>query len=136
MITESMMYWITRLDGLNTFMGALLFVCVCGAVVAFASWAGEYNEDDGCKCILYAKLFAIASFMFALGLVLTPTTKEMAMIYAVPAISRSDIVREDIPELYELGVEALKEKLKGESDGDDNRTVQHRARMVRTNHTK
>lgn len=126
MITESMMYWITRLDGLNTFMGVLLGVCILISISMVTAWGNTDIERLARNYMRAAWLFAVASLFLATGIVFTPTTKEMAMIYAVPAISRSDIVREDIPELYELGVETLKEKLKGASNGDDNRTVQHR----------
>lgn len=127
MITESMMYWITRLDGMNVFIGVSLAVCVCAALISGIAAVNEPNEGMSRKCISVMMRFVVAAFVLAMGLVFTPTTKEMAMIYAVPAISRSDLIREDIPELYELGVEALKEKLKGVNHGHDNRAVRHRA---------
>ena len=38
----------------------------------------------------------------------------MAMIYVVPQITESQVVKQDIPELYDLGVNTLKDWLKGD----------------------
>ena len=43
----------------------------------------------------------------------------MAMIYVVPQITESQIVKQDIPELYDLGVNALKDWLKKDKENAD-----------------
>ena len=56
--------------------------------------------------------------MFFFISVFIPTTKEMALIKVLPAISNSRFVSEELPkeagEIYMLAKEALKEKLVGE----------------------
>lgn len=41
----------------------------------------------------------------------TPSTKTVAVMYAVPAIVNSKPVQQDLPELYQMGVEVLKAQL-------------------------
>lgn len=45
------------------------------------------------------------------GYVLTPTTKQAAAIYVVPQLVESRVFTNDIPQLYGMAVDALKEKL-------------------------
>ena len=59
-----------------------------------------------CKILFFPWLFAI------LGLIFVPTSKEMAMIYVVPNIAESQVIKQDIPEVYDLGINALKDWLK------------------------
>ena len=54
-----------------------------------------------------------------LGAIFVPTSKQMAMIYVVPQITESQVVKQDIPELYDLGVNALKDWLKQTKGGDN-----------------
>lgn len=122
MVTTSTMYWITRLDGMHcafitiftisillTFIASLALFVVCM----------ETADSEEMKEIWYSKfakntrrLLFTTLTTSTLALVFVPTTKEMAMIYAVPAIIHSDLIREDLPELYDYGVNALKEQLK------------------------
>ena len=54
----------------------------------------------------------LASFIFCSLLVTAaPSTKTIAVMYAVPAIVNSKPVQQDLPELYQMGVEALKAQL-------------------------
>ena len=49
-------------------------------------------------------------FLLAIG-IFVPSKKDLAIIYVVPKIIESKIVKEDLPELYSKGVEALKREL-------------------------
>lgn len=113
MITESMMYWITRLDGIQGAFGAgvaisITLVGFCWFLYFMSKYVDE-KEFKGLRKAGWGSM--IATLVCVVGFVLTPTSKEMAMIYTVPAITRSDFVQKDLPELYDLGVQALKEKL-------------------------
>lgn len=111
MITESMMYWITRLDRLNVFMGMSISICVFLVITAGAAWSNAKNDSEAHEYMRLMKWSFVAAFIFAIGLVFTPSTKEMAAIYAIPALSRSDVVQKDIPELYDMGIQYLKDKI-------------------------
>lgn len=120
MITESMMYWITRLDGINSLgtTGILMSVAVAVIYVCiFMNMADGDNEEVvrlwNLKGNKKFRRWVYALFALSIATVtFVPSTKEMAMIYAVPAIARSDFAREDLPELYDYGMDALKEQLK------------------------
>lgn len=131
MITESMMYWITRLDGIQAVftVGAIVAILI-SIITHFAILEGTHTKEDTIEAWhKYKKARWMSYFpiiVCVLVLMFTPTTKEMAMIYAVPAITRSDVVREDLPELYDYGVKALKEQLQEWSEPREPRE-RHRA---------
>lgn len=125
-ITESTIYWITRLDGIHNFLGILGVITGAPAVlsliafcVTFMTSEGEEEFHTAMKLELRAFLIGIVLFVvFSLVSVFIPTTKEMALIKVLPAISNSRFVSEELPkeagEIYMLAKEALKEKLVGE----------------------
>ena len=124
-ITPATMYWFTRLDGLNvafavaTFLG--IFAVIITAIGFFATSNSEYdNEEKNHNTIKSVLKWLVPTWLICLlGLLFTPTTKEIAMIYVVPHIAESQIIKQDIPELYDLGVNALKDWLKQTKGGDN-----------------
>ena len=117
-VTPSMMYWFTRLDGITTLFAVITF---CGAfallflIIAFyATKAGTSTNDENDHRVISSvlKWFVPVWVAALLGLLFVPNSKQMAMIYVVPALTESQVVKQDIPELYDLGVNALKDWLK------------------------
>jgi uncharacterized membrane protein YccC len=52
-----------------------------------------------------------AAFVFAgLGMI-TPSSRTIAMMYAIPAIVNSEPIQQDLPELYDMAVKSLKDQL-------------------------
>ena len=124
-ITPSMMYWFTRLDGITTLFAVITF---CGAFALLFLIAGYYAKNDGKSTDdendyrLFSsvlKWFVPIWVVALLGLLFVPNSKQMAMIYVVPALTESQVVKQDIPELYDLGVNALKDWLKQTKGGDN-----------------
>lgn len=125
-ITESTIYWITRLDGIHNFLGILGVITCAPAVLSLMAFfvtimtsEGKEEFHPAMKFELRACLIGIVLFVvFSLVSVFIPTTKEMALIKVLPAISNSRFVSEELPkeagEIYMLAKEALKEKLVGE----------------------
>lgn len=118
MITETMMYWLTRLDAIRAVAASALFVSIIAATIYGVSILVTSESPQDFLRLLQDKVNTKIrkSILWAMGasiavLVFLPSTKELAMIYAVPAITRSDVVREDLPELYDYGVKALKQQL-------------------------
>ena len=135
MITPTMMYWITRLDGIRYFlhgfdvMTTILFVIAffCAVVTSIIcivmvgdSWEPlsktvETEDYKIMKCIrsLSCKIaFYILlpiNVVISLAYALTPSTKEYCAIKVVPAIVNNAKVQEFGDELYRLGVDWLKE---------------------------
>jgi hypothetical protein len=125
-ITPATLYWITRLDGINSALLTSLLVSI--VVFLFCGWAllniwaepllSEQDEKDIKVIKKYTKTSGILGLFFTILTVLTPTSKEMAMIYVVPHLAESQVVKQDIPEVYDLGVKALKDWLKKETKGE------------------
>lgn len=131
-------YWITRLDGINTF----LFVLVTLGVIALALfiiglWAkeylkpyiDEYVDDDeyvvACMMTKFSKPFVIAGVVATLLLIFIPTTKEALLIYGVGGAIDYVQSNETIKKLPDKAVEALDkylDELNYERDKNSNTT--------------
>ena len=122
-ITPATMYWLTRLDGIAgtcaviTFLGAFCLLFLTIAYYATSNISEDFYEHKVIKGILK---WLIPVWLFGLiGLLFIPNSKQMAMIYVVPQITESQVVKQDIPELYDLGVNALKDWLKKDTENAD-----------------
>ena len=113
------MYWITRLDSIGVLMCLTLFACILGITITAFQWG--INEPIDEEQEPYKKWFkreTITAVIAALILTFVPSSKEMAMIYVVPRLAESQVVKQDIPEVYNLGVKALKDWLMKETKGE------------------
>lgn len=119
-ITPATMYWFTRLDGITNFFQIIAFVGVFALLfLSIAYWATGGNTDEMYehKAVKSVLKWLIPVWLFSLiGLLFVPNSKQMAMIYVVPQITESQVVKQDIPELYDLGVNALKDWLKKDTE--------------------
>ena len=117
-ITPAMMYWFTRLDGITilfaviTFVGAFALLFLIIGYYATKGGFSTNDEQDHKSISSILKWFVPVWVVALLGLLFVPNSKQMAMIYVVPALTESQVVKQDIPELYDLGVNALKDWLK------------------------
>lgn len=120
-ITPATLYWITRLDGINCLFTIIAVFSIIAFIIGFIMWISnlDYNEEycEAGKKITKATGI-IATLALTIGL-FVPTSKEMAMIYVVPHLAESQVVKQDIPELYDLGVNALKDWLKQTKGGNN-----------------
>ena len=120
-ITPATLYWITRLDNL---CGLFAFIVVLGTfafvITTIAYFANDPYDDEKAGYHRWMKRFGITVFtVFILGMVI-PSSKEMAMFYVVPRIAESDVIKSDVPELYNMGVDALKDWLKSNTETKEN----------------
>ena len=116
MITPSDIYWITRLDNFIC-VGWIIIILLIAAFIAFlcsTPW-DCLDTEDGRKHFLGVKLTGLALIIVSLGMSFIPSTHEAAAMYAVPKIVDSSVVKEDLPELYDMGVKALKDWLMDDS---------------------
>lgn len=122
-ITPATMYWFTRLDRITAacditlLLGGLALLFLTIAYYGTGSNAEDMYEHKVIKGIL--KWFVPVWLFCLIGALFIPNSKQMAMIYVVPQITESQAVKQDIPELYDLGVNALKDWLK-QTKGDNN----------------
>ena len=112
-ITESTIYWITRLDGINVALGVLLAVTtVMGSLVCLI---GSLEEEWAFIRRFAPKAVAI-TLVLTLALVFIPTTKEICAIKVIPVIVNDDSVQKipgDIAELAHEWLEELRPVRKG-----------------------
>lgn len=82
----SELYWITRLDGINTFFIIILTIAIFALVFCIVYYCYSLEEEklDG---IIHAKRYiticSIAFFIGLFGKIFVPTTKEAMIIYGI-----------------------------------------------------
>lgn len=118
-MSESTIYWITRLDGINNLLGWLIFSLVI--VLVASTWLAfimtKVDDDDPAvkrlapitsRCMSVSFWCIVTS---SLTLVFTPTTKEMVAIKVIPALANSrlaDKSLQNIDALLDVCVEQVK----------------------------
>ena len=138
-MTESMIYWITRLDGIHGFCYGIQTIAVIstiiGAIAALvavcikvSSEVEESNDDARfasgiCKiaCKVWIPAFCIA-IMCSLARTFTPTTKEMIAIKVIPQIANVENVEKikDISkDMLDITSDWLKDMRKKYVNGHD-----------------
>lgn len=129
MITESTMYWVTRLDSINAAFGTLAIVsgvlATISTVVAVATFAmscaDPFDEiKQTAKAFRRCNAYITLAFVvFGSAAALIPTSKEFAVIKVVPMITNSEAleaVSKDGKEIYSMGIEALKNWIKEQKE--------------------
>ena len=131
-MTESMIYWITRLDGIHGFCYGIQTIAVVFAIVGITAAIisvcikitseAEGSDDDAriassiCKiaCKIWIPTFCIA-MAFSLARTFMPTTKEMIAIKVIPQIASTENVEKikDISkDMLDITVDWLKDMRK------------------------
>ena len=116
MITESQIYWITRLDGLKGYCEGVGFsiVVVCVAVLGFSCIARFADgKPEAVKYILPSGLGIILALCVVLGSIFIPTTKEMCVIKVIPIVANDETVQalpEKIDNLADEWIDELSPK--------------------------
>lgn len=119
MITESSIYWILKLDDINSFLIAVTVFAGFMAIASMLCFAIDISIEGsdtyfGQMARKTARRFTVLALLVGVALCFTPTTKQMAMIKVIPAIANSEIVGEmsaDAKEIYRMGINAIKEAL-------------------------
>lgn len=114
---EWTLYWITRLDSISVFAGAVSIVSFGGIIIAIAIASMNEWEDDGVtKQAVYWLKRSVAICVFtAIITILLPTTKQMAAIIILPKLSQSETVKEipnDYKKIKDLAIGYLESKVK------------------------
>lgn len=113
-ITESMVYWITRLDGIK---GLLCGGMVLSAIVAVIVIMGLLFEDiEHVKTLVWPVLVFI---ILGVTTVFVPTTKQMCAIKVIPIIANNDGVQELPDKVVDLANEWLDELKPNKETSDE-----------------
>lgn len=120
-ITPATLYWITRLDNLCGLFTLIVVLGIAALVITIiAYFANEPYDDVKASYHRWMKGFSITVFTILILGMFIPSSKEIAMFYVVPRIAESDVIKRDVPELYNMGVDALKDWLKINTETKEN----------------
>lgn len=145
MITEFDIYIMTRCDYISNFFliamifSALSFVLLSIIGFTFSSiYKFEEYNDRICKkkeemierflnrIAKTRNLSFVLLILFSIGMVVTPTTKEMAFIKVMPLIANSDFVNKELPnevkDIYIMAKDYLKKSMENNDGNTDTRT--------------
>ena len=117
-ITPSMIYWITRLDGIECIAVIGLVICMVVGILLGIAWGIEvvdYPREEVLNVLRWIRKCWLWCFI-PLGLValFVPTKREVVAMYIIPAVANNESVQQivsDVPEIAALGFEWLKESL-------------------------
>lgn len=130
MITETSLYWVLKLDSIrNIFEGLAVVFTIFSVIIAvpllvfiimhFMSVDGYDDGGTERRGLIAGGLvefvFVFIAISSAICYSLIPSTKEYAMIKVIPMVANSKEFKElkgDAKELYKLGIEATKSRLK------------------------
>jgi len=122
MITESTLYWMTRLDEVKSLVSIMSFLlCLIfgiGSIICVGAIVISKVEGDGKDIPIFKRLSMYVIPLFLLGIALAisnvfiPTTKQYALIKVVPAIANDQRIQQEASELYDMAKQALKQTLK------------------------
>lgn len=108
-ITESTIYWITRLDSIKAVMQlGLLFASILPVFVAMLS-AMLDEENKMTRRLKTILPISCVLFLIAASSVFVPTTKEMCAIKAIPIIVNDKSVKNIPANVAELANDWIKE---------------------------
>ena len=103
MITQTQMYWLVTLDGINKLSFTLAAVGVAWLMVGIA-----YICETGKRRWMVPVSIAVA-LLGMLAATFVPTTKQMAAIIVVPRIANNEKIQDAGSRLYDLAVEWMEE---------------------------
>lgn len=118
-MTHMQMYLWTRLDAVGGLAQAVAVLTFMGAAISLLLSFDppplflEKNEEAELKTRakgICKRLFAVAFVACAVA-VLLPSKRDAAMIYVVPKLDNSEVIKRDIPDIYNMAIERLKNEL-------------------------
>lgn len=123
MITESTVYWITRLDAIHRLLCLPIALCVigiiaivlCQAVLRDPLLSGSVEDEKRRSGIANRILFrgtplcVAVLLLLAAGKAFLPTTKEMCAIKVIPAMVNNEKMQTVGGEIYNVALEWLDE---------------------------
>lgn len=121
MITESAIYWITRLDPIHDMFAAFFMISFIATIAIIAAQAilrdDIWTDSNKGKNValadkLLCRVLPLIAGLFLLclaGRTFLPTTKEMCAIKVIPAIANNEKLQNFGFNMYDLAIEWMKE---------------------------
>jgi hypothetical protein len=101
-----------KLDTIREACGFLFFVFGIAGFVPFGGvLAGYLSRENGLRWPILFGFIVLIGWLFGLANVLIPSSKQASAIYAVPLVTNSSVATNDLPEIYDMGLKLIKQKL-------------------------
>lgn len=119
-MSEWTIYFWTRLDGV---LGVSIGIAIVSGILSLISTlmypcckaSPEYNKQELAFCKAFVPKVQIIFVLSLLVALLLPTQKEFALIKVLPKLANSQLsqdIQKDIPEMYAMAKNALKDMIK------------------------
>ena len=111
-ITPTFIYWITRLNGINVFLGIIMTLSIIAIFIFLIGMIVTKLEHDVEEYGIFKQYLLTSTYIFipiTILFILTPTTKEACAIYVVPKIVNNEKVQNIGQEFYDLALDWMKE---------------------------
>ena len=111
-ITPTFIYWITRLNGINIFLGTIMTLAAIAVFIFLIGMIVTKVDHDVEEYGIFKKYLLTSIYIFipiTILFILTPTTKEACAIYVVPKIVNNEKVQNIGQEFYDLALDWMKE---------------------------
>ncbi len=109
MVTESQIYWITRMDSFSTAATAVGIIFSIAALIFLIVSVCFWCEEKDCKMFFVALSIQIFCLCIVVGACFIPNTKEMCVIKMLPRIINNEQVQELPQQIVELANEWIEE---------------------------
>lgn len=112
-ITPLTIYLWQLADQLKDFSKVVVIMLLIScAIVGFASTYPEMESDTRHGMWRWCRKLLIAAASFGFTATLLPSSSTIAMMVVVPEIAHSKVIQQDLPDIYNAAVDALKNQLK------------------------
>ena len=122
MITESQIYWITRLDSVKECMEAVgilgILLVSIGLIIALMIWLVDDN-DQAKRAFKVLLPISLIFTLIAVGSIFIPSTKEYCAIKVIPMAASNDEVQKLPNKIVELANEWIEELKPGNSNKEE-----------------
>lgn len=112
-MTSSEVYWIMQLDTIRIAVGCSIAIMLIGATILTAVAMEKKSKIVGVAAFLCWLMF----FVFIVAIAFIPSTKDAAAAYIIPKVMDSEVVAEEMPELYDIAKSALSD-MAGKKTGE------------------
>ena len=111
-------YLWTRLDAIQMVFGiTAIIIGVAVTIVAIIFGIQKMDGDEDAAKVAKRGLGKLVLWFIIVTFpaLLIPTSKDFAMMYVIPRIAKSEPIKKDLPELYDMAIGELKNMIKNKS---------------------
>ena len=107
-----LIYLVGIADSICTFLLIFTIALAAYSLVAFIFNTENHSEKGDDDYLSGGKASLISTIILSLILTFIPSSKVLVTMIILPEIANSEVIKKDLPEIYNLAVEKLKTELK------------------------